>query len=110
MIAVIRNVGRTRSFPTCIGNVQIPRLSEVRIADRKAAAEIMVNPNLLIDWEEGARGDPLLKRKKTPRIDYSKYRISELRSIAASMKVPGFFTMRKVDLIKILTTEDNKNE
>jgi len=107
MIATIRNVGRTRVFPTRAGNIRIPQLSEIRIADAAVVKEIMQSANLLVDWTDD---DGLSIPERGPKkIDYSLYRISELRSIAASLKVPGFFTMRKVDLIKILT-EEQKNE
>jgi len=35
-------------------------------------------------------------------IDYSKYKIHELRSIAAKVGIKGFFTMKKLELIKNL--------
>ena len=40
--------------------------------------------------------------KDEPAIDYSKYKIHELRSIAARAGIKGFFTMKKTDLIKKL--------
>ena len=108
MIATIRNVGRTRVFPTQAGNIRIPQLSEIRIADAAVVKEIMQSANLLVDWTD--ENGLSIQAKGPKKIDYSLYRISELRSIAASLKVPGFFTMRKVDLIKILTEEKNNEK
>jgi len=108
MIATIRNVGKTRTFPTCLGAVTIPHLKEVEIPNEDAAKEILRSPLLIVKWRsEGDDQRAAPGQQPMPQIDYSKYRAQELRSIAASLKVPGFFTMKKKDLIQILSEEQN---
>ena len=101
----VRNYGRDRAFPTHLGNIFCRGAGQVTyLNDLEAAQEIGAYPNVSLKILE--KDGPAVQ-EEAQVIDYSLYPISELRSIAASLKIPGFFTMRKVDLIKKLQ-ETNK--
>ena len=95
----IFNYGRPRIVPTCQGNIYIkstkggPQIMEL---SQKAAAEIHAQPMIEV------KGSGAEKPQEAPKVDYVKYHIKDLRSLAASLGIAGFFTMRKVDLIKQL--------
>lgn len=99
------NFGHPRTIPTCQGNIFLPRQIPVPMDLTELAAEELdatrfVHVNYLDRKDEG-------KKRRVSPIDYSKYPIQDLRSIAATLGIEGFFTMRKVDLIKKL---EEKNE
>lgn len=102
MLVKITNFGGPRLFPTCVGNFFLGRLTPVRTENKRLVEELR-NYN--------KRSDIFLEIKileDDPPVDYSKYKIYELRSIAAKAGIEGFFTMRKPDLIKKLE-EKNGN-
>lgn len=107
MLAIIRNWGATTPIPTKLGDVKIPGDGmESRWEDEELVGIIQEMkkrkelPLMDLTIEEGSM---LIK---TPMIDYSKYRINELRSIASSLGIEGFFVMRKADLIKQLEEQN----
>jgi len=100
MLAVIRNWGATTPVAIKLGDVKIPGDGmESRWEDEELIEKIQLMkerkelPLMDITIEEEA------VKAKTFVIDYAKYRINELRSIAGSLGIPGFFTMKKADLI-----------
>ena len=96
----VLNFGLPRTIPTCQGNIFIPRQIPVPMNLKELAAqELDAMPNIHVNYLDRSDED---KERRQPKIDYSKYPIWDLRSIAASLKVKGFFTMKKVDLIKKL--------
>ena len=107
MLAVIRNWGATTPIPVAMGDVKIPgdgmesrwdddELIE-KIQEMKSRQEL---PLMDLEIEEESR------KPKKAVIDYSMYRINELRSIAGSLGIQGFFTMKKADLIKQLEEQN----
>ena len=96
----VLNFGLPRTIPTCQGNIFIPRQIPVPMNLKELAAqELEAMPNIHVNYLDRSDEE---KERRQPKIDYSKYPINALRSIAASLKVEGFFTMKKVDLIKKL--------
>jgi len=96
MLARITNFGRPTSFPTHKGSFFLNRLSPIETRDRKVVEELS---------KLNKRSDIMLKieiLEPELKIDYSKYSIQELRSIASKAGVKGFFTMKKIDLIQRL--------
>lgn len=92
------NYGNPRIVPTCVGNIYVPRTTHGPTAmrlNKRAAVEINDYPMMEVKGLEAAAAEPLGVLK----IDYSKYSIQDLRSLAASLGIAGFFTMKKVDLI-----------
>ena len=95
----IFNYGRSRIVPTCEGNIFIkstkggPQILEL---SQKAAAEIHAQPMIEV------KGSGAEEPQEAPKIDYEKYHRKDLVSLAASLGIAGFFTMKKVDLIKKL--------
>lgn len=94
MLAKAINFGRSQGFPTCLGVIYLPYNVPVDIPDRKAAKELSNWPLVDVTVVEGSLEEQ--------RIDYSKYRVQELRSIAKQVGIIGAFFMKKVDLIKKL--------
>ena len=86
--------------PTCQGNFYIPRTQHgpIQMDLRKKAADEIDAQNMIEVKIIGAQNEA----KEPPKVDYSQYPIQSLKSLAASLKIPGFFTMRKTDLIKKL--------
>lgn len=107
MLAIIRNYGATTPISVKMGDVKIPgdgmesRWDDQELIDKiqemKGRNEL---PLMELTIEEG---EAVIK---TPTIDYSKYRINELRSIAGNLGIPGFFTAKKADLIKQLEEQN----
>lgn len=100
MLAKITNFGRPRPFPTYKGNFFLGRLQPIETRDRQIVEDFR---------KQSKRSDVQLKieiLEKEKRVDYSKYRISELRSIASKVGIKGTFTMKKADLIKKLEEKD----
>jgi len=92
-------------FATCIGDIRIPAHGIQDIDNEQAAKEILKHDDLVVDWISGDGRSG--KKYKEPEVNYERYRIWELRSIAAGLGIKGFFTMRKLDLIKKITEADN---
>lgn len=91
-------------MPTCVGNIHIPAHRSIRLTDAKAVEEIARYPEIDVkiikaDVETGIQ---LPVEQTQPEIDYSRFKINELRSVAASLGIKGFFTMTKARLIQVL--------
>ena len=96
MLAKITNFGRPRTFPTYKGHVFLPAFEPYKTQDKKVLETLE---------KYNKRDDIFLKieiLEDESAIDYSKYKIYELRSIAAKAGIKGFFTMKKLELIKNL--------
>jgi hypothetical protein len=91
MRALVTNFGYRRSFPTCIGDIFIPRNQAVEIEDRQALKELKSFPHIKVEILEA-----------DPKVDYSGYSINQLRNIASQLGHEGTFKMRKVDIINLL--------
>ena len=91
MLARVTNYGYRKIFPTCLGNLLIPPRKPIEIDNEKAAKELSEFKDVEVKILEGES-----------QIDYSKYKINELRNIAAQIGIKGTFSMKKVDLIKKL--------
>lgn len=96
MLAKITNFGQPTTIPTCVGYYFIGRFEE-RIVD---------DPLLFEELEKfSQRSDSFLKIEiieDERKIDYSKFTIQELKSIASRVGIKDFFTLKKSDLIKQL--------
>ncbi len=71
----------------------------------KAAKEVDMQPGITVTFPKIV----IVKTPKQTKIDFSGYRINELRSMAANRNIKGSFTMKKVDLIKLLKKTEDKN-
>ncbi len=107
MIATVTNYGYGRkSFPTRIGNVYLERLMPFEVDDEGVLDDLKVfEQSDKLGFEIVKPSRPEAPISLRPKVDYSGYRINELRSIATERGLKGAFRMRKVDLIKLL--EDN---
>jgi len=103
MLAIVKNYGKTRSFPTCVGNLRIQRDGEIKTSNSKLVEEMKKFQLVDVDYVEG---EP--KEKPHKEIDYSAYRIQELRTVAAALGIPGSFTMTKSKLIKTIKETNNE--
>jgi len=95
MLARAINYGRSRAFPTCLGNIFLPHNTPIDIPDARAARELQAHPLVHVMVVEGE-----LDSEK--EIDYSGYPIWELRSIAARRGIARSFFLTKEELIKKL--------
>ena len=104
MLARVTNYGYGRkTFPTRIGNIFIERLMPFDVDDEGVLEDLKVfeqSDKLGFEVIEPSRPEAPVPLR--PKVDYSGYRINELRAIAAERGVKGTFSMKKVDLIKIL--------
>lgn len=94
MKAQVVNYGRPMPFNTRAGNIRVPRMRPFIVHDPRIVEDLRKYPYIKIRILEGALGKPL--------IDYSSYRINELRNIAAGLGIEGSFFMKKPELIKRL--------
>jgi len=95
MRARITNYSYRNVFPTCLGNLFIPRGKEIELNDAQAIKELKNFPQVEIKVLE-----------KEAMVDYSVYSINELRSIAARAGIKGSFFKSKKELIKLLEEKD----
>jgi len=104
MLARVTNYGYGRkTFPTRIGNIFIERLMPFDVDDEGVLEDLKVfeqSDKLGFEVIEPSR--PEAPEPPRQKVDYGGFRINELRAIAAEMGVKGTFSMKKVDLIKIL--------
>ena len=94
MLARIINNGHRRVYPTCIGDLRIPKGQYYDLKDRKAIEELQQYPELCVEIVE--------KDIVMPAIVYAMYPINQLRNIASKIGIKNAFFLKKVDLIKIL--------
>ena len=104
MYCTVTNYGYGRkTFPTRIGNIYLERLMPFDVYDKGVLEDLKrfeQSDQLGFEVIEPSRPEAPVPPRF--RIDYSGYRINELRAIAAERGVKGTFSMKKVDLIKIL--------
>lgn len=104
MLARVTNYGYGRkTFPTRIGNIYLERLMPFEVYDEGVLEDLKVfeqSDKLGFEVIEPSRPEAPVPSR--PTVDYDGYRINELRAIAAERGVKGTFSMKKVDLIKIL--------
>lgn len=93
MLARITNNGHRNTYPTCIGDLRIPKGQLYELGDRKAIQELQEYPDLLIE---------ILEDEAPALMDYAKYPVNQLRNIATKAGKKGAFFMKKVDLIQFL--------
>ena len=93
MLARIINNGHRRVYPTCIGDLRIPKCQEYTLNDRKAIQELQAYPDLCVE---------IIEDESSPPVDFSKYPINQLRNIATKAGIKKAFFLKKVDLIKFL--------
>jgi len=95
MRARITNHSYRNVFPTCLGNLFIPRGKEIELDDIQAIKEMKRFPQIEIKVIESE-----------PMVDYSVYSINELRSIASRSGIKNSFFKSKKELIKLLEEKD----
>ncbi len=103
MRCIVTNYGYGRmTFPTRIGNLFINRLMPYEVCDEGVLEDLKrfeQSDHLGFEIKESSRPEA---PKSLSQINYSDYRINELRAIVAGRGVEGAFFMKKVDLIKKL--------
>ena len=109
MRCIVTNYGYGRmTFPTRIGNLFINRLMPYEVCDKGVLEDLKrfeQSDHLGFEITEPKITEP--SKPEAPKslsqtINYSDYRINELRAIVAGRGVKGAFFMKKVDLIKKL--------
>jgi len=95
MRARVTNHSYRNVFPTCLGNLFIPRGREIELSNTQAIKELKNFPQVEIKVLE-----------KEAMVRYSVYSINELRSIAARAGIKGSFFKSKKELIKLLEEKD----
>ena len=104
MLAKVTNYGYGRkTFPTRIGNLYLDRLVPFEVYDKGVLDDLKVfeqSDKLGFEILEPSRPEAPVSLRQD--VDYSGYRINELRAIAAGKGVKGTFSMKKVDLIQKL--------
>ena len=108
MLAVIHNFGTAVPIAIKSGDVLIPGDGRETYWDDEEFIETVQLmkerkelPFLTVTIKESGTA-----KAKAVAIDYSMYRINELRSIASSLGIEGFFTMKKADLITKLEEQN----
>jgi len=100
MLAIVTNFGRSRVFPSGQGNLWFGNLKPVEVKDPKLIKQLQ-------DYNK--RRDILLEIKiveKDIELDYSAFKVQQLRSIASANGIKGAFKMTKKLLIKNLEEKD----
>jgi transcription initiation factor TFIIIB Brf1 subunit/transcription initiation factor TFIIB len=95
MLARITNYGYRKIFPTCLGNMFIPRQKPFELDNPKAIKELSHFKDVVVEILEDDE-----------RIDYARYPIHQLRKIASQLGIKGSFYMKKIDLIKKLEEQN----
>ena len=103
MLAIVTNHGKTRSFPTCVGNLRIITGDELPTTNPKLIEEMKKFHLIEVEMVEEEQ-----KPKQKKDIDYSSYRITELKSVAAALGISDSITMDKSTLIKRIKETDNE--
>jgi len=104
MRCIVTNYGYGRmTFPTRIGNLFINRLMPYEVCDEGVLEDLKrFEQSDHLEFEIIRPSRPEAPEPLPQDIDYSGYRINELRAIVAGKGVKGTFSMKKVDLIKKL--------
>lgn len=94
MLARILNNGHRPVYPTCIGDLRIPKGQYYELNDKKAIEELQEYPDLMVEILE--------QDIAIPTVNFSLYPVNHLRNIASKLGIERTFFMKKVDLIKLL--------
>ena len=100
MEARIINFGPTKPFRTRKGPILLMRRRPLFFYDKEIIEDLRQQSRIGFN-----RLDVKIIQTE-PEIDYSKYKIQQLRSVASKVGIEGFFTMRKSELIKRLEEKD----
>ena len=122
MLAIVTNFGRPRVFPCRQGNLWFNRLSPVEVRDREVIKELQkYNERRDIQLKIELIKDPIYPGKKIEKeivsemkyiefddfkMNYTKFKIQQLRSMAAAKGIKGTFKMTKKLLIEKLEEKD----
>jgi len=98
MKAEVRNLGPTRGFPTCLGNIFISAQECRPIDNAKAIRELSEYPFLEIKITEP--DPPAITEFSAENL--KRFRINELRRIAANKGLFGLSRRTKADLIRAM--------
>ncbi len=91
------------TFPTRIGNLFINRLMPYEVCDEGVLEDLKrFEQSDHLGFEIIKSSKPEAPKSLPQVINYSDYRINELRAIVAGRGVKGAFFMKKADLIKKL--------
>lgn len=104
MRCIVTNYGYGRmTFPTRIGNLFINRLMPYEVCNEGVLEDLKrFEQSDHLGFEITEPSKPKAPELLSQTINYSDYRINELRAIVAGMGMEGAFFMKKVDLIKKL--------
>jgi len=104
MRCIVTNFGYGRmTFPTRIGNIFINRLMPYEVCDEGVLDDLKrFEQSDRLGFEILEPSQPEAPEPLPQGVDYSGYRINELRAIATDKGIKGAFFMKKVDLIKKL--------
>ena len=94
MLARILNNGHRAVYPTCIGDLRIPKGQYYELHDKKAIEELQEYPDLMVEVLE--------KDATITALNFSLYPVNHLRNMASKIGIERTFFMKKVDLIKLL--------
>lgn len=99
MLAVVTNYGRPRVFPSCQGNLWLNRLVPIELRDPRLIKQLQ-------DYSK--RRDIQLEVRiiEEVKVDYSIFKIQQLRSMASAKGISGVFKMTKKILIENLEEKD----
>lgn len=103
MLAKVINFGRPITIPTYKGYFFLPRLQPVLTRDRKILDRMELynkRDDVFLKIEVLEADD--IKISKNIEVDFSKFPINELRSMAANKGIKNAFFMRKSELIEFL--------
>lgn len=101
MIFQIKNKGEKSVFKTTQGHLVLGENETVEITDKRLADELRGEEVIEIEEAEPVKIEiPEIREER--EIDYSGYRIHELRSIASQRGIKNFFTMKKSQVIEAL--------
>jgi len=115
MLAIVTNFGRPRVFPSCQGDFWLNRLAPIEIRDPKLIKQLQKyneRRDILLEIkiiDEAAPPASEVKETKIDypdevgfRMDYSQFKILQLRSMAKAKGIEGTFKMTKKLLIEEL--------
>lgn len=122
MLAIVTNFGRPRVFPCSQGNLWLNMLAPIEVRDPEVIMQLQkYNQRRDIQLEIKLIKDPIYPGEKMGKeietdmkyvefdefkMEYSKFKITQLRSMAAAKGIKGTFKMTKKLLIEKLEEKD----
>lgn len=97
MRALVTNFGPDQRIPTFIGDVFLAAGETREFKGQRTIREIGGYPGFKIELIEDPC--PTIKYRERCLVNWGGFRIQELRSVASQRGIPGFFAMKKIDLI-----------